>query len=40
MRRRMEKEKQENARYGASSWHEGFSVLDNFDRALKPRQKT
>tara|TARA_B100000579_G_scaffold280632_1_gene232306 strand:+ start:520 stop:1104 length:585 start_codon:yes stop_codon:yes gene_type:complete len=35
MRRRMEKEKQENARYGASNLARGlFSVLDNFDRAL------
>ena len=36
MRRRMEKEKQENARYGASNLARGlFSVLDNFDRALQ-----
>lgn len=35
MRRRMEKEKQENARYGASNLARGlFSALDNFDRAL------
>ena len=40
MRRRMEKEKQENARYGASSLARGlFSVLDNFDRALKSLAK-
>ena len=40
MRRRMEKEKQENARYGASSLARGlFSVLDNFDRALKASPK-
>ena len=40
MRRRMEKEKQENARYGASNLARGlFSVLDNFDRALKASPK-
>ena len=40
MRRRMEKEKQENARYGASNLARGlFSVLDNFDRALQASPK-
>lgn len=40
MRRRMEKEKQENARYGASNLAKGlFSVLDNFDRALMASPK-
>ena len=40
MRRRMEKEKQENARYGASNLARGlFSILDNFDRALKASPK-
>ena len=35
MRRRMEKEKQENARYGSSNLARGlFTILDNFDRAL------
>ena len=35
MRRRMEKEKQENARYGSSNLALGlFTILDNFDRAL------
>jgi len=35
MRRRMEKEKQENARYGPSNLARGlFIILDNFDRAL------
>ena len=35
MRRRMEKEKQENARYGPSNLARGlFTILDNFDRAL------
>ena len=40
MRRRMEKEKQENARYGASNLARSlFSVLDNFDRALQASPK-
>ena len=40
MRRRMEKEKHENARYGASNLARGlFSVLDNFDRALQASPK-
>ena len=40
MRRRMDKEKQENARYGASNLAKGlFSVLDNFDRALMASPK-
>ena len=35
IRRRMEKEKQENARYGSSNLARGlFTILDNFDRAL------
>ena len=35
MRRRMEKEKQESARYGPSNLARGlFTILDNFDRAL------
>jgi molecular chaperone GrpE len=40
MRRRMEKEKQENARYGASNLARGLlTVLDNFDRAVTASPK-
>jgi len=40
MRRRMEKEKQENARYGPSNLAKGLiTILDNFDRALAATPK-
>jgi molecular chaperone GrpE len=40
MRRRMEKEKQENARYGPSNLAKGLiTILDNFDRALAASPK-
>ena len=40
MRRRMEKEKQENARYGASNLARGlFTILDNFNRAVTASPK-
>lgn len=40
MRRRMEKEKQENARYGSSNLARGLlTVLDNFDRAVTASPK-
>ena len=40
MRRRMEKEKQENARYGASNLARGLlTVIDNFDRAVTASPK-
>ena len=40
MRRRMEKEKQENARYGASNLARGLlTILDNFDRAVTASPK-
>ena len=40
MRRRMEKEKQENARYGPSNLARGLlTVLDNFDRAVTASPK-
>ena len=40
MRRRMGKEKQENARYGASDLARGlFTILDNFNRAVNASPK-
>ncbi|MDB9761657.1 nucleotide exchange factor GrpE [Alphaproteobacteria bacterium] len=40
MRRRMDKEKQENARYGASNLARGlFTILDNFNRAVTASPK-